>query len=207
MTKGFLLMDSFIEAIDQLPPDRQWPFLKMLFDYRMNGKEPDLDSPLERMAFTVIKHSIDSAAERYDKAIEDGQKGGRPKKWIDREEAEAAYARLKSWEAVSKELDVSKDTLDRARKRWRETDAAKPQNHTKNKTMTDNKTVTKTKAYYQEMNKENQKEKVADPPPAPTGAAAPLPMMPGYEFDRPDGRYRITEEGRAVRIGEPAKPK
>lgn len=209
MTRGFLLLDSFIEAIDQLPADRQWPFLKALFDYRMEGKEPELDSPLERMAFTVIKRSIDASAERYEKAVEDGQKGGRPKRWIEREEAEEAYARLKSWDAVAKELDVSKETLRKARIKWAEydknPDAQKPKNHTKNKnkTTTDNKTMTKT--YYQSVDKENQKEKTASPPPAPDGASAPLPLMPGYEFDRPDGRYRINEEGRAIRIAD--KPK
>lgn len=202
MTKGFLLLDSFIEAIDQLPPDRQWPFLKELAAYRMEGKEPVLESPLERIAFTVIKRSIDASAERYDKAIEEGQKGGRPKKWIDREEAEEAYERLKNWDAVAKELDVSENTLRKARARWSEDDPQKLKNHNKNKnkTMTDNKTVTKTKSYYQEIN--NKTTSGASPPPAPNGAAAPLPLMPGYEFDRPDGRYRITDEGRMVKIAD-----
>lgn len=205
MTRGFLLLDSFIEAIDQLPADRQWPFLKALFDYRMEGKNPELDSPLEKMAFTVIKRSIDASAERYDKAVEEGQKGGRPRRWIERGEAEEAYARLGNWEAVAKELNVSDNTLRKARAAWESGNPQKLKNHNKNKnkTMTDNKTMTKT--YYQSVVKENQKEKDASPPPAPDGASAPLPLMPGYEFDRPDGRYRINEEGRAIRIAD--KPK
>lgn len=206
MTRAFVLFDSFIEAIDQLPPDRQWPFLKEIVAYRLDGKEPTFSSPLERMAFTVMKPSIDASAERYNKAVEDGQKGGRPKKWIDREEAEEAFARLKNWGAVAAELDVNEDTLRKARRKWAEQKPEKPKNPTKTITKTENKTVTKTESYSQVINnKEKNKQSVAAPPPGPKGAAAPLPLMPGYEFDRPDGRYRINDEGRAVRIADEPK--
>ena len=213
MIIGFLLLDSYIKAIDQLPPDRQWPFLKAIAEYRMTGKEPEFESPMERMAFTLIKPTVDSTAERYEKAVDDGQKGGRPKKWIDRKEAEEAYARLGSWEAVSKELDVSLDTLNRARRRWRD-DSAKlcktmqnpnvnvNDNVNANANVNVNENVNVNSHLHEQIN--NKEKSVTAPPPAPKGAASPLPLMPGYEFDRPDGRYRINEEGRAVRIaGEP----
>ena len=214
MTRGFVLFESFIEAIDQLPEDRQWPFFKAIVAYRLDGKEPEFLSPLERMAFTVMKSSLDASAERYKKAVDDGQKGGRPKKWIDREEAEEAFARLKSWAAVAAELDVNEDTLRKARRKWSEQKTRKTEkpknplvNVIDNVTVDVNENVNDNFHLYQQE-KKNKKEKTdASPPPAPNGASAPLPMMPGWEFDRPDGRYRITEEGRAVKIGEPNKPK
>ena len=213
MIIGFLLLDSYIKAIDQLPPDRQWPFLKAIAEYRMTGKEPEFESPMERMAFTLIKPTVDSTAERYEKAVDDGQKGGRPKKWIDRKEAEEAYARLKNWDAVSKELNVSVDTLSRARRRWQEStpqNSAKPQNPNvnvnanvnANANVNVNENVNANSHLHEQIN--NKEKSVTAPPPAPKGAASPLPLMPGYEFDRPDGRYRINDEGRAMRIaGEP----
>ena len=211
MIIGFLLLDSYIKAIDQLPSDRQWPFLKALVSYRFEGKEPTFDSPLERMAFTVIKPTIDSVAERYEKAVTDGQKGGRPKKWIDRKEEEEAYARLGNWDAVAKELNVSDDTLRKARTKWR--DSIKPEkpknpnvnvndNVNANVNVNVNENVNANSHLHEQIN--NKEKSVTAPPPAPKGAASPLPLMPGYEFDRPDGRYRINDEGRAIRIaGEP----
>ena len=62
--------------------------------------------------------SVNFAKERYDRSVENGAKGGRPTKWVEQKEAEALYAKLKSWKAVAEALGIDEDTLRKARFAW-----------------------------------------------------------------------------------------
>ena len=125
MADGFVVLPSYVEAIRLLPEDRRWPFFEQLFQYRMDGTEPEIQSELERMALTVIFPIVDASVERYEKNKENGAKGGRPKRWIEQDEAERLYEQLGSWDKVAEELGVNRDTLRKARYKW---DAEKPKN-------------------------------------------------------------------------------
>ena len=89
MADGFVVLPSYVEAIRLLPEERRWPFFEELFQYRMDGTEPEIQSDLERMALTVIFPIVDASVERYEKNKENGAKGGRPKRWIPPDEWKA----------------------------------------------------------------------------------------------------------------------
>lgn len=127
MSYGFVVLQSYIDAINELPEERRWPFFCELFDYRMNGAEIHPQSASERVAALLIMPVVDKSATRYDAAKKNGEKGGRPRKWIDREEAEALYAELGSWPKVADALNVDRSTLWKARKAW-EHAVEKPKN-------------------------------------------------------------------------------
>lgn len=118
MSYGFVVLQSYIDAINELPEERRWPFFCELFDYRMNGAEIHPQSASERVAMLLIMPVVDKSATRYDAAKKNGEKGGRPRKWIDQTEAEMLYSELGSWDKVADELDVDRKTLRRARVAW-----------------------------------------------------------------------------------------
>ena len=199
MSKGFLLLDSYIEAIDQLPDDRRWPFCKELIAYRMEGKEPELTTPLEKMAWTVMKPTIDASSNRYKQAEDTGKKGGRPRKWIDREEAEKLYEQLGNWKDVAEKLDVNEDTLRRARTAWQQK-PEQPKNHNVN--VNDNENVNvNDNSHYQLINKKEAST------PGPQGPASPQlkeqqqaqPMGEGYQFQK-NGKTYVVRGGECVEI-------
>lgn len=77
----------------------------------------ELKYPVNALVAQMIA-SVKAAQDRHDKAEEDGKKGGRPRKWVDKEEAEALFAELGTWSAVAEKLDVSENTLLKARRVW-----------------------------------------------------------------------------------------
>lgn len=197
MADGFVVLPSYVESIDMLPEDRRWPFFKELFRYRMDGTEPEPQTDLEQMALINIFPVVDASVERYEKNKENGEKGGRPRKWIEREEAERLYKRLKSWDKVADELGVHRDTLRKARYKW---DAEKPKNQDididKDSDIDSDKDI--------DIKNHNKKNK-AGTPEALKGAPAPRSNiqagLPGYEWVRDGVRYRITEDSEVEELG------
>ncbi len=106
-------------------------------DYALDGIEPDLSGTIGAI-FEMARRNIEEANTRYDKSIEAGKQGGRPRKWVDREEAERLYAELKSWDKVADELGVARETLRKARAVW---NAQKPKNPNVNYNVNDNVNV------------------------------------------------------------------
>ena len=86
-------------------------------DYALDGIEPDLSGTIGAI-FEMARRNIEEANTRYDKSIEAGKQGGRPRKWIDQKEAEALFTELGSWSAVAEKLDVAENTLLKARRVW-----------------------------------------------------------------------------------------
>lgn len=192
MADGFVVLQSYVDSINLLPEDRRWPFFVELFKYRMAGTEPQPQTDLERMALVNIFPVIDKSVERYNANKENGQKGGRPKKWIDREEAKKLYAELKSWDKVSEALNVDRVTLWKARKAW---SVEKP----KNQDMDIDRDIDSDRDI--DIPISINKNKKADEPKPLKSGTAPRPMMPGYEFVSHGKRIRINDRGEAEVIG------
>ena len=196
MADGFVVLPSYVEAIRLLPEDRRWPFFEQLFQYRMDGTEPEIQSELERMALTVIFPIVDASVERYEKNKENGAKGGRPKRWIEQDEAERLYEQLGSWDKVAEELGVNRDTLRKARYKW---DAEKPKNQNINKNKNSNINS------HTNIDISNSKEKKAGTPEGLKGPPAPRSRiqagLPGFEWVRDGIRYRVTENSEVEELG------
>ena len=128
---SFVFYRSFREPIALMPEDDQLAFFWDFIDCCLGDKELS-DVPYPRNAIMAqMLSSVSIAKARYEKSVENGakggEKGGRPKKWIAQEEAEALYAELKNWKAVADALEVDEDTLRKLRYAW-DQKAEKPKN-------------------------------------------------------------------------------
>lgn len=198
MADGFVVLQSYVDSINLLPPERRWPFFEALFQYRVNGAEPKPETDLERMALVNIFPLIDASVERYTANKENGRKGGRPKKWIEREEAERLYKKLGSWEKVADALEVDRGTLYRARQAWM-VKKRKNQDIDKDIDIDSDIDTDKDIDINESINKENKKRKAVTPETL-KGVPAPRPGQPGWEFSHGEHRYRINERGEAEQI-------
>lgn len=120
MKESFIFYKSFYDAAAQAPDeaarkDILWHLVEVCIGVKTIE---DIPFPASAVAVQALA-SVESAKRRYDKSVEDGSKGGRPHKWIDKDEAELLYSDLGSWEKVADELNVDPKTLRRARAAWK----------------------------------------------------------------------------------------
>lgn len=71
---------SYYESIVLMPKDSQIEIYNAIFDYSFNGTIPEDMSNDVKSVFLLMKPNIDSSIKRYKASIENGKKGGRPKK-------------------------------------------------------------------------------------------------------------------------------
>ena len=124
MRDSFVFYRSYRNAAKMLDEHNRAILYDAIADYALDGIEPDLSGTIGAI-FEMARRNIEEANTRYDKSIEAGKQGGRPRKWIDREEAEQLYTELKSWDKVADKLGVARETLRKARAVW---NAQKPKN-------------------------------------------------------------------------------
>ena len=166
MKNAFVFYESFYDILQMLPSAEDWRMLiEAVCEYAFTGERDPLPTPALEIAFKHFQISIDSASARYDKAVEEGKKGGRPHKWVDRTEAERLFEEHKSWTKVAEIMDVSDDTMYRARMKWKNT--AKPQNpQNLNVSISDSVSVSESDAvaYSDSDTKRNSNKKAPDAP-------------------------------------------
>jgi len=80
MREGFIFYRSFREAISDLQPEDQLKAYNAIFDYALDGIEPEVKGVASAI-FKIAKPQIDANNQRY----MNGKKGGRPKKHSDEE--------------------------------------------------------------------------------------------------------------------------
>lgn len=77
---SFVFYDGFYEAIQELETaEEKVELLDAICTYEFTGVIPEMSYAC-RVAFKVIKKSLDTATTRYVASVENGKKGGRPKK-------------------------------------------------------------------------------------------------------------------------------
>lgn len=194
MADGFVVLQSYVDSINLLPPERRWPFFCELFKYRIDGTEPKPLTDLERMALINIFPIVDASVERYEKNKENGAKGGRPRKWIPPEEW-LAYYKEHGRKATAEHYGIPENTL----KQWIRAVGKKGKNQDididLDKDIDSDKDIdiNKSKSIY--INKKG------GTPSQPQSGSAPRPMMPGYEFTHNGKNWRINDRGEAEVIG------
>ena len=75
MLNSFVFYRSFLGAIREMEEDEQLAMFRAICDYALDGKEPVLQSAIQRAVFAVIRPSIDTNNAKR----EGGKRGGRPK--------------------------------------------------------------------------------------------------------------------------------
>lgn len=79
MKDSFIFYRSFYESIKNLDKETQLEVYNAICEYSLNETEVEL-SPIANAIFTLIKPNVDSATKRYNACVENGKKGGRPRK-------------------------------------------------------------------------------------------------------------------------------
>lgn len=77
--KSMVFHGSFFEAIKDMPAEEFKKCACAILEYGLCGKEVETGG-VERVVFSMAKPIIDSANLRYKNCVENGKKGGRPKK-------------------------------------------------------------------------------------------------------------------------------
>lgn len=75
-----MMLPSYYDAIRPLPDEQRLALYDAIMDYAFGGKEPEDLSPILKGYFVLLRPNIDSSAKRYAASVENGKKGGRPKK-------------------------------------------------------------------------------------------------------------------------------
>lgn len=77
---GFIFYKSFYDSINALDESMQLEVYKVLAEYGLTGEMGDDLSPIAKALLTAMIPTIDNANKRYVASVENGKKGGRPKK-------------------------------------------------------------------------------------------------------------------------------
>ena len=77
---GFVFQRSYYEALRGLDDETRLVILDAITDYAFTGVVPEGLSPVASMCFTLIKPTLDASISRYAANVENGKRGGRPKK-------------------------------------------------------------------------------------------------------------------------------
>lgn len=77
---GFIFYKSFYDSINALDESMQLEVYQALAGYGLTGKMRDDLSPIAKALLTAMIPTIDNANKRYVASVENGKKGGRPKK-------------------------------------------------------------------------------------------------------------------------------
>ncbi len=82
-TEKFILYESVYKTaarLEKRDKEKAWDYIKAVMEYGLYGIEPDEDDDVWLYGLEGDFTSIGAAQKRYDKAIENGKKGGRPQK-------------------------------------------------------------------------------------------------------------------------------
>lgn len=114
MRDSFVFYESFREILESLDDAEDWrKLLTGIFSYVFDEKEGFFTDPKLRIAFIHFRVSIDKTSAKYDKAVEEGKKGGRPSKkvFIPPDEWIGAIEEHGSIPKAAKALGLAKSTL------------------------------------------------------------------------------------------------
>lgn len=128
----FVFYESVKEQIDRVEEafgvELAYKVCKAVMEYGLYNIRPsEDDKQLWACGLEPIMASINAAQKRYDTAVANGKKGGRPKKEIDRKLVEEKLAEGWSKRSIAHLVGVGEDTLRRRLEEWKEQQNLKTQ--------------------------------------------------------------------------------
>lgn len=108
---AFVFYRSFYEAIKNWSDDIRLQCYDALTSYGLNGTY-ESDNQVVNSLMSVFIPNIDAAQNRYDKAVENGKRGGRPSS-ISKEEIQELKAEGKTQKQIADMLGISERTVRR----------------------------------------------------------------------------------------------
>ena len=101
---SFVIFKNWSEAINALPEEYQLETYKALVSYGLNGSIPEGLSPIANAMLISFSTGLENSIQRYNASVENGKKGGRPKK--DNEKPENDSEKLKNeYEKLNKDSE------------------------------------------------------------------------------------------------------
>jgi hypothetical protein len=77
---GFIFLKTFDESIEDLETQDKCIMYEAIVKYGLYGIEPELSKGYLKSIWKLITSTIDVTSKKYDASVENGKKGGRPKK-------------------------------------------------------------------------------------------------------------------------------
>ncbi len=106
MPQGALIMPSVFEAAEKLSDEEELQLLRAICIYFIRGEEMELPG-VPGLMFSVIKPCCVSSLKRYAAAVENGKKGGRPKKKT--KEKTSALEERNQYLDLDSDIDIDSD--------------------------------------------------------------------------------------------------
>lgn len=217
MRDSFVFYSSFLDTIERAPEQVRLSLFTELCNCGLERKKlSEVEYPV-CLFVTQAMANVERSNKRYEQAVENGKQGGRPKKWIDQTEAEKLFSELGSWNAVAEKLDVSPNTLYKARSIWEERKNRKNLKNLKNLNVNynvndnDNDNVNDNEKIYKDFSQLSLRKKLNNPSDETDGTLLEaVPPPPGWEWKggvlEDDGHHfrlainKTTREGRGIQL-------
>lgn len=206
MRDSFVFYSSFLDTIERAPEQVRLSLFTELCNCGLERKKlSEVEYPV-CLFVTQAMANVERSNKRYEQAVENGKQGGRPKKWIDQTEAEKLFSELGSWNAVAEKLDVSPNTLYKARSIWEE------RKNLKNlKNLNDNDNVNDNEKILKDFSQLSLSKNLNNPSDETDGTLLEaVPPPPGWEWKggvlEDDGHHfrlainKTTREGRGIQL-------
>ena len=103
---------------DKLGKEVAFDFYKAVIDFGLYGVLPDEDSNVWLYGFEQTITSISAAKDRYNAAVENGKKGGRPKVNLNEQEVLEKKKELGTWKETAQFFGVTEQSLKNYRNQW-----------------------------------------------------------------------------------------
>lgn len=113
---SFVIFKNWAESINALPEEYQLETYKALVDFGLTGERPQGLSSVANAMIISFSTGMENNILRYNASVENGKKGGRPKKQQEQEENENLDKPRKTQQNLDKpsnNLDESKTNLDK----------------------------------------------------------------------------------------------
>lgn len=214
MRDSFVFYSSFLDTIERAPEQVRLSLFTELCNCGLERKKlSEVEYPV-CLFVTQAMANVERSNKRYEQAVENGKQGGRPKKWIDQTEAEKLFSELGSWNAVAEKLDVSPNTLYKARSIWEERKNLKNLknlNVNYNVNVNDNDNVNDNEKIYKDFSQLSLRKNLNNPSDETDGTLLEaVPPPPGWEWKggvlEDDGHHfrlainKTTREGRGIQL-------
>lgn len=214
MRDSFVFYSSFLDTIERAPEQVRLSLFTELCNCGLERKKlSEVEYPV-CLFVTQAMANVERSNKRYEQAVENGKQGGRPKKWIDQTEAEKLFSELGSWNAVAEKLDVSPNTLYKARSIWEERKNLKNLknlNVNYNVNVNDNDNVNDNEKIYKDFSQLSLSKNLNNPSDETDGTLLEaVPPPPGWEWKggvlEDDGHHfrlainKTTREGRGIQL-------
>ena len=214
MRDSFVFYSSFLDTIERAPEQVRLSLFTELCNCGLERKKlSEVEYPV-CLFVTQAMANVERSNKRYEQAVENGKQGGRPKKWIDQTEAEKLFSELGSWNAVAEKLDVSPNTLYKARSIWEERKNLKNLknlNVNYNVNVNDNDNVNDNEKILKDFSQLSLRKDLNNPSDETDGTLLEaVPPPPGWEWKggvlEDDGHHfrlainKTTREGRGIQL-------